>query len=402
MNRIITLAGRRWLAGMSWRSYDKPPNRSAIRAEARALNANAFVQRSGTIRAPMGVEPRYDAGYAAIGPEVNRGPVYALGAALSSAKPGPWIGVFRLNESLFFYIAVDSDGAVIPDHYGEIVGSEAEIELARAAHSSLAEAAVVEGDLATLETILTELSGPFLRVQPVARGLHLRAFHLVPVITIAAALIGAGELYLWHTAEVEHQREKARLAALMQAKKAVPQKTPLESELPPAAWLARCRPQRWQLSAVENGWGLQQYECVQDSVVLTWVRGPGATATERPAGNLDDNGNVITRILPLGTGSQRGSEMAGRDNSKVRPDPIAFADSRANLQAWGERAGFEVAFGTVSQVPGFSLKQCAVTINSPLTPWALTSLNEIADLRLHSLNSTTGGEWVLKGVLYGK
>ena len=60
MSRILTLAGKRWLAGMNWRTYDKPPARALVRAEARALGANVFVQRSGTIRTVMGVEPRYD------------------------------------------------------------------------------------------------------------------------------------------------------------------------------------------------------------------------------------------------------------------------------------------------------------------------------------------------------
>lgn len=394
MSRILTLAGRRWLAGMSWRSYDKPPTRAVVRTEARALSANAFIQRSGTIRAPMGVEPRYDAGYARVSQGLNRGAVYSLGAALSSAKPGPWIGIFRLSESLFYYIAVDPDGAIIPDQYGELLGSASDIELARAAHESLSEAAVVEGDQAALEQILAAFTGAPPRVRPVAQQISFQLFHLVPALAIVAALVGGVELYLWHQAKVQSELAAAQLVALMHAKPPAPPQTPLEKELTPAVWLLRCNPERLHLSAVENGWDLRQYECMHDSIVLTWARGEGATPTARPAGNLDDSGNVITRVISLDPPSHL--QPAAVNNVASLPE------ARASLQAWAERANLTVVFGNTSAVAGFPLKQCAVKISSPLRPWSLTSLASISGLRLQSMNSTPSGDWILNGVLYGK
>ena len=394
MSRILTLAGKRWLAGMNWRTYDKPPARALVRAEARALGANVFVQRSGTIRTVMGVEPRYDVGYATIGKETSRSTIYALGAALSNAKPGPWEGIFKLNDNLFYYLAIDSNGAIIPDQYGELVGTSAEVELARAAHAALREAARVEGDLKTLEELIQAFPGPYLGIQFVTRKIRLKPFHAVPILTLTAITVGVVELYLWHEARLEQQAQQAQFTVFMRQKLATPPESPLEKILAPGQWLPLCNPARWSLPAVENGWVLHQYECSPKSVVLTWVRGEGATAGLRPPGALNSGGNVIVQILPLHAAS---ISMRKRSESK----PPAFSAGRERLEAWAQRVGFSIEFGVQSQVVGFGWKQSAITIESPLVPWDLTSLDEIKGLRMTSFNSTPSGEWILKGTLYG-
>lgn len=393
MSRVLSIAGKRWLAGMSWRSYDRPPARALIKAEARASKANAYVQRTGTLRTLTGIEPRYDVGYANIGKEILKGQIFSLGATIAAARPGPWAGIFKLSDALYYYIAVDANGAIIPDQYGEYVGSAEQVGEARQTHASLAEAAFIDGDLDTLEKFIQESPGLLEKIRPVSASLQINFLKLIPFAVIAVLALGGYEVYRYRELQLKQAQEAARLAAILAAKNKHPPISPLLKAMPAGDWLRLCDPQRWRLPYVENGWSLRQYECLSTDVVLTWVRGPGASTVVRPPGTLTPNGNTLTQLIPLG--------VEFKPKSTRAPSIPSFQDERAELQAWAEQVGFTVQFGPISNVESFNLKQAQVTIDSPLVPWSLVSLNRVEGLRLNAFNSTQGGAWVLKGVLYG-
>lgn len=393
MSRVLTIGGKQWLAGMSWRSYDRPPTRALIKTEARALKANTYTQRTGTLRTLTGVDPRYDVGYATVGKELGKSQISSLGAALASARPGPWVGEFKLNDTLYYYIAIDSNGAIIPDQYGELVCSAEQCEEARKAHSALVDAAFIDGDLDTLAKMLNEAVGDFERIRPVSASLQISLLKFIPFVALILILLGCYELFRYHQIELKKEQDAARLAAILAAKKLHPPVSPLLTAIPPGNWLAACDPQRWNLPYVESGWVLHQYECLPNAVVLTWVRGPGGSTVVRPPGEITTDGNAITQVVALGVSVQLKTRRA--------PAIPSFSEERAKLQAWAEQVGFSLQLGQVSNVPGFNLRQAQVTIDSPLVPWSLVSLSSIEGLRLSSFNSTTNGEWVIKGVLYG-
>jgi len=391
MARIIQIDNRRWVVGMTWSSFEDVPSKAELKDDAERLNASWSCVRIG--------ESAIQAGFCAPIDNAKRpSKLYSLAAMLADSREQPWLGIFKISEGVWWYIAVRDGHAILPD--GDVIGGEDEIHTIRECHSGYTDWKYIDGDIAQLRDLINDVGA---KPTPI-RALYESYFSLLPLVStiVLLSVIGGGGYFWWHKKQQEHERQvaMAKMRAQLAASQSVASApSPLLSTPQPNSWLAACANIISTLPLSQNGWALDQVSCSTASVVVHWVRKDGATVAAKPTGNLTPQGDIVDQEIPL-----VGLERTGSDNA------VKLPDAKLALRAWAQTAGFILAMTEQAPpplLPGAKPNpdvpppppQANITLDISISPFGL-DLSKIPGLRLTSLSSTGTG-WRLEGVLYG-
>jgi len=390
MPSIIELAKRRWLVGLSWSSYEAAPSMSEIKEDAERLKSSWYCIRSNESVVQGGFcEPVY-------GKKRPSG-LSSLAAKLADSHEQPWIGVFQLDENVWWYIAIRDGHAILPD--GDLIGTAEEIRQARQNHAGYADWQYVEGDRVFLEDLVQGI-----KAKPSAiKTLERRNFSPIPLVAFAVFVLAAsGGGYYWWT--VQQQKEVTRLAEVKRIRDAaiagnsavVAPLSPLLSIPDKSSWLKACSEKIQPLPLVLMGWELSKVACAGESVNADWTRGQGATVALKPEGELASDGETVHQVIPLEL------TMLGLD------DANDLVQAKIALRAWAQKAGFVLTLieqAPVAALPGAEVVAAPMQLKTDfrlelsVSPFAL-NFPAIPGLRLLSI-APSDGNWTVLGVIYG-
>lgn len=389
---VIKLGKRQWAVGMTWRSFEQRPTRIELREDATELKANLAAVR-------LTAQSRQAGFMASADGDKNRPHgVYSLAAAIADAREQPWLGIFRVADDLWWYIAVREGQAILPD--GDVIGDQNTILAARARHESFTDWNYVKGDAADLLSLI-DGQGKKLRLVPVQ---SLEPVSLVlPILSITAVsllLLGGG--LWWHHYQVVQQQEHAARIAAERAKIAAEAAaiSPLVKSPLPGVWLSACESKIATTPLTIANWSLTAVACSTTAATTTWHRNDGATVLARPNGAIDTTGDQIVQTIPIAP-----SDIPnGPDNGAGLPaSNLALL---AILQPLGITPHISMSM-TPPPLPGASspsqtppIPKEDVTFTLPLDPTTLP-FNRVPGLRLTGLTIDTDNNWNLTGTIYG-
>jgi hypothetical protein len=385
MARIIRIGKTNWLAGMSWRSFEDRPSKADITDDAKQLNAQWYAVRVG--------ESAIQGGFC-MPPDGCKTPtkLYSLAAMLADSQKQPWLGIFKIDDGIWWYIAVRDGHAILPD--GDLIGDETTILAARERHSGYADWNYIEGDATELSRIIDEIK---LNKTPVKSLVQSYSYVSMGAAVVSLIFIASGIWWYIHTRQTA--QAQARIRAAMSKKLPPPVISPMLTTPDPAAWLMACGKTIGQTPLSMNGWLLTGIECQTNEVNLTWKRGMSATVADMPGGALLDN-NIVTSTSTI-------SAPNGKN------DAIAFDDAKRILIAGLQRSGIDVQIIQIPvapPLPGQSVPPTTTTqiTSQPQVSFRFNTLLPIFELKLNTPGvrftriKFTGQDWQVEGILYGK
>jgi hypothetical protein len=403
MAGIVQIGKHRWLAGMTWLSYESVPSKADLREDAERQRAEWVSLRNATDYKQAGFA-------AAIEGEKTRN-LFSLAAKLAESKQQPWLGVFRINDQLSWYIAVRDNHTILPD--GDVLGGPNEIRAARERHSGFLDWNHVEGDLSMLVEMLEAVDEKSSPVKPIAGN----AAALRAAAAVAAGLCVVAGAGLWYSHKQAEERErKAAFVAMqaqlakqaLQAKAAAPAAAAASApSLPtPTNWLQACGNAILDLPLSQDAWTLEKVGCGQTAAIVTWRRAPGATVDEHPEGVVSTDGEAVIQTISL-----------GQLNAVEMEALLSRQDANDRLRGWAQATGLTLTFsaatvpppslpGADKQLPAAlpAFSESAFTLTSPVTPFSADfehSLASMPGLRVSAATMTDMG-WTLQGVLYAR
>lgn len=407
---IRSIQGKDWVMGMQWLTYDDPMSPADLRAEAAELEMPWYSLREN--------ESVFQCGFCPVVDDIMRPKKLAsLAAMLADVRQYPWLGMFELDDDVWWYVA-------IRDHYaiqlgGDVIGTMAEVEAAADEHSGFGGWTRVVGTADTLAELLQEAAAKRTKRTPV-KSFAVSKIDPVPVAIAAGvvAVLGVVGLvgYHFHAQKILDAKRLAFMAAQArrEAKERVPDAQQILASTPaPSAWLQACGDGMSKLSYSSYAWTISETDCVGQVVRVTWTRGAGATVAQIPPMTVAPDGNSGTQLIPMRLGN-----AAGSDNS------ADIETEKRALQAWGQAHNVTVTIGPSQPI---SVKQHAgwttsVTIPMPVSPFVPGSdLDSIPGLRITSAgpnvqvrsgnpsngdstaaDDSASGSWSLSGVLYAR
>ncbi len=393
---------RQFVVGLSWKVEDKNP--SAKRVRALAAERGRWICRRKTMHGSFQV------GFCDIEHPAKRGSMTSLAAAMANAKPEPWLGIFRLGEDLYWYIAVRDNQSILPD--GDLLGSQEQIKEARARHTGLGDWNFCDGDI---DTIVEMLGGN--KASWLVTDSHHRPWVKPTVAATCVLVIGGGGLLAAkkHEHDVLVQRQiaiqrQAALDAAMAAKQ--PKPTPI---LPwtqlasSTSFFQACAAAFSNTPLSDAGWILTRWECDQSpggsvAVKTAWERAGGDTL-DTPIGMLSNHGNTIqggasavTRLAafagpPLlqGNVAERVIRAIGQNLDMPMQLTMPRPEAAPAVQTSGSKPP-----------PPPPWLQGSVVLKVPAPPWSLgigPYLDLVPGLRMTSV-AWDGQFWALSGQSY--
>ena len=429
--RVITIGKKRYIVGLSWRSFDHVQKIGALREMGKTM----FPDEQGD---PLGLLPAKGAQWYAMRPVSEeivqagfcRKPdgvkstsgLIALAPLVASVRMQPWLGIYKVAEGLWWYIAVRDGHTILPD--GDAIGDEPFILALREQHSGFGDWNYINGQLEDLENLIEESEEKPSKVLPL-NGAAIPSYYIAAGVGVAIAAGGA----LWWTnhrqaQEAERQRQAAlaRARAEMQHKKIIEQSkaapSPLSIEPMPDEWLAACYLSSRSIPVSKDGWVLKSYECNAEtnSVAAVWHREEGATVAHRPGGALSADGDAVYATLPILKPLDAGHDSGGQMDTE-----------REELLAWSQSIGVKTTLTipdvTVAKsLPGQERKEVAgpspharsldFSFEIPFLPQGHDApqgdgsqhglgLDNVAGARVSKL-SFDGLKWKISGHLYEK
>jgi Pilin accessory protein (PilO) len=400
MAHIQTVHGRRWLLGLSWRSFEDAPTLDDLKFDAEQLETDWYVVR---LR-----DAAIQAGFCQpVNGLSQPKQLYSLAALLADAREQPWIGTFQLNDDVWWYIAVRDGHAILPD--GDVVGSYEDIMRARDNHSGFTDWNYLEGDVSALAELIGSLKKKPVKVKSFTKtGLSLG----VKVILCLTLLLGLGGLYQWRH-HVQMQEAHDRRIAMEKMRQALvkndttitqPQFDFLHKAIP-SAWLKACEEVFVHTPISHFGWKLNGFSCNESQCELIWERQAGATVAYRPSGEVSSDGEHVVANQALNI---RAESADNRDT---------LLPAKLKMRAWAQSIGATLTMNvTTSPLPNQALPGDGTTktenvipaqvpsqpiqVNLQVSPFHL-AWDIIPGLRLTTLKLTETG-WDIEGVIYGK
>lgn len=396
MARTIQIGKRHWLAGMTWRSFEDTPNKEELKEDAHNLGASWVCVRNG--------RTAIQAGFCATIDEAKQpSKFFSLAAMLADSRQQPWLGIFKIEEDLWWYVAVRDGHAILPD--GDVIGGQAEIYAARERHSGFTDWKYIEGDIADLDELIKSIGEKPTPVRSLTGG-FLPSFPVAMVVSLVvlACAMGGG-YWWWQQKQLAEEQERAAAMAKMRAQLAAGQPvvvapSPLLTTPQPNEWLRACGAELHQLPLSGDGWALGQVACDTASATVRWHRKDGATVANRPEGVLSPSGEFVDQVIQL-----RGLSAQGPDSA------IDLPAEEIALRAWAQAAMFTLGISSPTvapPLPGTTPTAAAppprpqrnISLDILISPFDL-DLSSIPGLRLNSLKTTENG-WHIEGSLYGR
>lgn len=398
--RVVEVAGRQWVAGLDWSSFEDIPTKEELRGDANrlfpsedesdvawcALRVGETAIQGGFCRPVEGIKsPRK---------------LYSLAAMLADSREQPWLGIFNLGNGLWWYVAVRDHHAILPD--GDVIGGQEEILAVREHHSGYADWNYIEGDLDVLANVIGEIDA---RPTPLRSLSEKRNWKLPLVGTALALSLAVGGAYWWKEKKAQEERERVEAMERMRAQLAA-NKKPQALPLPPSPLLTTpsadkvlsgCGSAVRSLPLSTYGWSLESFSCSVSAATVVWFRDVGATVILRPEGDLASSGDRITQSIPLGL------ELHGEDDS------IPLKEAELAMRAWAQTANIAADITRpvpVPKLPGVAdeqmpppAPQMQVILNLSIPPFSL-DFSRIPGFRINQVKSKETG-WEIQGVLYG-
>jgi len=418
---IVNLAGRRWLVGMTWHTYEEVLPRSALAEEADIQQADWIARRAGNEVVQVG----YCEAPTAAWP--NK--LFSLAALLADSHKVPWAGAFDLGDGRWWYIAVRDNYTIMPD--GDVVGSYEDILRARQEHASIEDFNHVDGDRSNLEDLIQRSRGRRTAIEAV-RGSQWSPLqkHAIAMGTCALLIAGVGYAY-WRHVQTQRADEQRIANARKQIQSAIgtqPLAAPnLEADLrnapDPVVWLDACQAAINSRPPWERGWQLTAKRCQGGQLTVRWIRRGIATIAYMPAGVMDKDGNGDTETIALRFAVPQGTIAA-----------LPITEARNRMILWGQLHDIKINFegnpdapaaqntDALSKLPGQApppppVKQYSIDFTVPAAPFAL-DFTGLVGLRINDVELMTGqsgvanpdptpqqvvaGSWHIAGVLYGR
>lgn len=372
---IINAVGREWVAGLVWRSFAEHPSLRERREDAQSLGADWVVMRDTLEVSQAGFCP-------AIGKRKPRR-LYSLAASIAEEHKQPWLGMFKLSDTLWWYIAVRDGQAILPD--GDVVGDYPTVLAARQRHEAYGDWNIHDGTMDDLRPLL-EFSRKNVGLAPVRPVEPEPVWRGIAPISLAV-LIAVGGILLYQRHERQlRQAERSTILALTHAREH--NLPPLLRTPGPDEWLAACGNIFQSLPISQVGWIAVSVSCQDKNLIVIWQRMETATVAYRPEGELGDDGNRVLQTLSLGR-LPAGDGTA--PSYHLEDDALYRILQPINVQAVISRPTHEFGWAYVVQHVNFTL---------PISPFGI-DFNQVPGLRITSLEWTQSG-WVLSGELYGK
>lgn len=398
MVAIVRLPGakRPFIAGLKWLSFESLPSADGIRKLSAAYGRWVAVRRDAS---QIGFcDPLADVRAASS--------VVSLAATVAGSKSGPWRGIYRVGQDLWWYIAVGPGEQVLPD--GDVVSDLPTLRRLWDAQGSLASWNLeVDG---TPEDLLDTVNASAIAPTISLRDLGGTPWFLRPPAIAAAALVvilSCGGYWTWqhHVSAALRARAMAALKLKRTPKKVLP--PPWVGQVSPsdgfmacgAAWDGRQRLAR-------DGWVLSGWNCRvsagRGSVVnSSWVR-MGGVADDAPGTTRDGEHSVLTEpigtILPIAR-----SGAVGLRDQVLR---ALWTDG----QKWGVRVivarsksrGLRRASPHGAAKPNWG--SLAFELAMPMAPWLYPpGAFDIPGARVSRVETTVSrNEWIVNGTLYFK
>ena len=391
--RIVEIGKRRWLAGMSWASYETVPSRAELTKDATNLNAAWVSVRVG--------EEAVQGGFCKPVEGVEApGKLFSLAAMVADSREQPWLGIFEIEDGLYWYIAVRDGHAIMPD--GDVIGGMHDIIEARERHTGYGDWNFVEGKLDLLEDFIAEIDAKPTRVRALLGPKKKQA---KPLIAAAVAVAVAGSAGgFWYVKRQEAERIEAaeamnRVRATLQAAEGQQAaKAPVAQGPNPNDWLAACRAVLYPAPLSKFGWLLTGVECDGGVAKVFRSAGEGATVANKPDGVVLDDGRKIEESIAL-------AELKPAEGS----GSIQLGEAQRLMRAWQQRNGFMLTFGDGAPpaLPGSpDAAKAAVPTTSTVTIEMSTSpfkmnFGIFPGLRLTRIATTDAG-WKVEGMIYGR
>lgn len=347
-----------------------------------------------------------------------KGKVYSLAAAVAGAQPESWSGLFALPSGQWWVLSI-FNGVIISN--GDFLTDEA---TARAQFDK--ELARLPGDIQPVE-----ISDPAETMRWLAKSAAdkypavLRKTQDNSVLLMGGAMLGAAALgggLWWHheqivaaqqkadhlallrmlAAEKKHQAQSAAAAAV----KASPVVFPWEGKPAYSAWALSVKAVVDPLPLAKHGWLLSGISCGQTSCSATWQRQPGATVLDITGGDMTPDGNMVTTMYPL--------NLDG-DHPVAKPVPGTARRLMGWIQGIGINGGVQTSMNpgyplparTMANVPGQKVSPApswttkSFSLDLPVPPWQAGNGLNLPGLVLESATWRPGGNWRLKGMIYG-
>jgi len=285
--------------GLSWQHEEEQPRRSALRAKALELGRNV---RWGVVH--QSAEGAVQSGFCEAIAGAKPAALKPLAAIVAGQHRQPWMGLFHLHGSRYWYIAVRQGHAVIAG--GDRVGSLEELTTLRERHRALGDWTEVEGTLRDLASMARASKGVSV-LRDVQSGPWKSAAYPVAAVAGVAALLAGG--WYWYDQKQEAEREaqlmrqRAIVAAQRANEAARQQALPWVAEATPTAFLQACR-RAWDRQALADaGWTLATWRCKPaTTTTLTietgWKRDGGVAANAPGVLSADGNQANATAHAP--------------------------------------------------------------------------------------------------------
>ena len=273
--RIINIAGKSYYAGLSWQTLSTADN---IKEKIKEFKSGYYCVRNLAGMINIGHSEDLDDG--------KYKKLYSLASNVANVKKEPWLGVFRIEDNLYWLIAVRDNQAIIPD--GDVLGTKEEIDKIFAETISIGDwdSIIEEGTLEDLKSLLTSNGNYVLSVN--------KKFNTV-FIFIIGLLISAFILYLYHR-HITQIKPKVFVPKIFVKKTVV--KIPQYKLMPkPNLVLYKCEKELNSLPGSFYGWKAVSLSCAANNILVTYKKQSFGTTLIMPKGSISQNGLEVSKNI---------------------------------------------------------------------------------------------------------
>lgn len=373
--KVVKINGQEWVIGLVWRSFAERPSQHEYREDARMLGADWIV-----IQENLNVT---QAGFCPAVARHNQKKLHSLAAAVAEEYQQPWHGIFKINENIWWYIAVRDGQAILPD--GDIAGDYNHVISARERHDTYSDWQTHDG---TIDDLL-----PLLDLYKKNKNIpYLKSINSTPIqkiiwptfLILFFSIVGF--LIYQHHENSLRVAEQRHMQAMLRAQRL--NLSPLATTPSPDEWLSACSTIINSLRISENGWIALNTNCTDNQVTVIWERLENATVMLHPKGMLFENGNKVISNYSLARLPHGPTLMQGY----IEADDILYSILQPiNVQV---RIG-----STIHDNNKFYVVQ-DINFTLPIAPFEM-NFNQVPGLRITSLRWTQSG-WNLSGEIYAK
>jgi Pilin accessory protein (PilO) len=396
MAETLTLPGVKgaFAVGLAWRHEDTVPKGRVLRELSQEKGRWGVVYRTTAGTVQVGFCAPVDGVRVA-------GRLRSLAAMVADSRPQPWMGLFRLGEDHYWYIAVRNGQEIIPD--GDQVGTHEAVMQVRENHLRLGDWNECEGTLADLAAVV--LTTPR---RPALRDFRARPRLRLAITSGVLMVSGVSALY------IKQANDREATLALQKVAADAARIQQLQQPLPSVA-LAACA-HAWHAQALAmSGWVLNTWSFHVDaagmpSTSASWQRA-GGLASDAPGALVTDGQHADRSSLDE---SGPGTGLALRTGKPVA-QAVAERAIWSLAQTWGmtltiepERAGNPAnqtsqGMATASAQAAVPWLERAVHFTTAMPPWKLqgSAFDAVPGLRVTEVSTDTGsGLWQVSGMLY--